>query len=81
MDDIMTRKLVTLSNSRSYVVLDQVNLNNAIYCFIADLIDDNTFIIVEKEEINDQAIFKLIDDINLENKLKDLFARKLGLEV
>lgn len=78
---IEEKGLVTLDNNKSYVILDQVTLNDAIYCFITDLIDDETFIIVKKEIEDNKCFFKLLNDNNLEDYLKDTFAKRLGIEV
>ena len=81
MDDIKVNNLVTLDNNKSYVILDQVNVDNSIYCFITELIDNDSFMIIKKETDNDNILFKLLNDDVLENKLKSIFASRLGIEI
>lgn len=79
--DIEKNKLVTLDNNRSYVVLDQIEYNSDAYCFITDLIEDNSFMIVKKIERENNWYFVIIDNEELENNLKGMFATRLGIEI
>lgn len=79
--DIKTNNLVTLDDNKSYIILDQINFDDSIYCFITELVDDNSFMIIEKESIDNSVFFKLLNDNVLEDKLKDIFAARLGFEI
>ena len=79
--DIKNNNLVTLDNNKSYVILDQVNIDDSVYCFITELIANDVFMIVQKEIENSDVYFKLITDNTIEDKLKAVFAKRLGIEI
>ena len=79
--NIENNNLVTLDNNKSYVILDQVNIDDSVYCFITELIANDAFMIVQKEIENSDVYFKLITDNIIEDKLKAVFAKRLGIEI
>ena len=74
-------KIVTLDNRRSYVILDQINYDNETYCFITDVIDENSFFIIRKSIMDNHCVFTFLNDADLEVNLKGVFANRLGIEM